>query len=126
MESLLLKSCQIVPLKKPSDLCFVVVNGAIIIAARPVWNTTWWWPSKPICKHTHTHTQRWCEFSTPSPISGPRQYFFHPFTDRQCYIVWEIIYYVSVKLSTIPMLFSILIIKKKTFALNKPIHFFHV
>jgi len=62
--------------------------------------------------HTHTHTQRWCEFSTPSPISGPRQYFFHPFTDRQCYIVWEIIYYVSVKLSTIPMLFSILIIKK--------------
>lgn len=40
-----------------------------------------------MAKHKHS----WCEFSAPSSISGPRQYFFHPFIDGQCYIVWEII-----------------------------------
>ena len=62
IESLLLKSCQMVPLTRPKwSVCFVVVNWAIIIAARPVWNTTWWWPS------THTHT---ADANSPPP----RQY----------------------------------------------------
>jgi len=57
-----------------------------------------------MAKHTHTNTQL-MQIHAPSSISGPCQYFFHPFIDGQCVTLCERLFApsenVSVKLNTV-------------------------